>query len=198
MYVGDFDNNGSVEQILTHFIHGKEYPYYTRDEMVKQMPVLKKKFLSFKQYASATINDVFDKSTLEKATVFKANTFESVYVENIGNAKFKLRRLPAGVQFSPVYAAVSDDFNDDGNLDVFLAGNFYPINIQMGRYDASYGLLLTGDGKGNFKSIPSVKSGFSVNGEVRSIYSARIDGRVYYLCVRNNDTVKVFTRNQQP
>jgi enediyne biosynthesis protein E4 len=196
MYVADFDNNGSMEQILTHYIQGKEYPYYTRDEMVKQMPVLKKKFLSFTQYASATINDVFDESTLEKAAKFEVNTFESVYVENVGNAKFKVKRLPADVQFSTVQAAVTDDFNDDGNLDVFLAGNFYPINIQMGRYDASYGTLLAGNGKGNFKSIPPVKSGFSIKGQVRSIRTIEIGGKAYYLAIRNNDTVEVFTRNK--
>ena len=75
MYVSDFDHNGTTEQVLTHFMKGKEYPYCTRDEMVKQMPGLKKKYLSFAKYASATIGDIFGDPVLEKA-----GTFRSVYV----------------------------------------------------------------------------------------------------------------------
>jgi hypothetical protein len=85
-----------------------------------------------------------------------------------------------------------DDFNNDQKPDVLLAGNFYPINIQMGRNDASYGLLLTGDGKGNFHPVPAIQSGFSVTGETRCLKTIRVNGKVYYIAVRNNDTLVAF------
>lgn len=196
MYVGDFDNNGSIEQVLTHVVQGKEYPFYTRDEMVKQIPSLKKKFLSFTRYASASIQDVFDEETLQKAKLFEAYMFESVYIENKGSGKFNVTALPAGVQFSTVNASVVDDFNRDGNLDVIVAGNFYQLNIQMGRYDASFGCLLQGDGKGKFKIVPNKDSGIELRGEVRKLEKINVGDRSHYIGFRNNDFTFSYTIKQ--
>jgi hypothetical protein len=193
MYVSDFDDNSSLEQVLTHFINGNEYPYYTRDEMVKQLPGLKKKYLSYSKFAEATINDVFKKETLEKAKLFEAYVFQSSYIENKGNGKFQLSSLPSTVQFSTVNASAAGDFNDDGNLDIILAGNFYPLNIQMGRYDASYGNLLVGDGRGGFKVISNKDAGIYIRGEVRSIKKIKVGDKIHYLGFRNNDSIESFT-----
>jgi enediyne biosynthesis protein E4 len=196
MYVSDFDNNGSVEQVLTHVLEGKEYPFYTRDEMVKQIPSLKKKFLSFTKYASASILEVFDGPTLQKANVFEAHTFESVYIENKGNLKFSVTSLPNAVQFSTMSASVVDDFNSDGNLDVFVAGNFYPVNIQMGRYDASFGSLLQGDGKGKFEVVPNKDTGIRLRGETRKMQKIKVGKRFHYIAFRNNEPIVSFAIKQ--
>jgi hypothetical protein len=193
MYVSDFDNNGTTEQVLTHFMKGKEYPYYTRDEMVKQMPGLKKKYLSFTKYASSTVNDIFDNTVLEKATHFEAYMFESVYIQNKGNGKFDIRPFQSGAQFSSVNSSAIDDFNGDGKLDVFMAGNFYPMNIQMGRLDASYGSLLLGDGTGSFNVIPNKDSGIRLIGEIRRLKKIKIGGRTHYLAFRNNKSIVSFS-----
>ena len=192
MYYSDFDNNGSFEQVLTHFTQGKEYPFYTRDEMVKQMPILKKKFLSANKFAAATFKDVFDEETLKKAKVFEAYAFESAYIENKGNGKFEVRPLPPVAQFSTVNVMIIEDFNHDGHTDVFVAGNFYPINIQMGRYDASYGTLLVGDGKGHFKAMANKDSGACLKGEIRELKPVTLNGRVHYVGFRNNASVVSF------
>ncbi len=193
MYVSDFDHNGTTEQVLTHFTKGKEYPYCTRDEMVKQMPGLKKKYLSFAKYASATIGDIFGEPVLEKAVLFEAYMFESVYIENKGGGKFDIKPLPSAAQFSSISASAIDDFNGDGNLDVFLAGNFYPLNIQMGRLDASYGSLLLGNGKGKFHAIPNKDSGVRLAGEIRRLKKINLGGRKNYIAFRNNNTVVSFS-----
>jgi hypothetical protein len=190
LYVSDFDKNDQTDQVLTHFINGKEYPFHTRDEMTKQMPYLKKGFLSYHEFAKATVLDMFD-GALGQAEKLSVQEFRSGVFRNLGNSTFKFEPLQKGVQFSTVNAVIADDFNGDKKTDLLLAGNFYPINIQMGRNDASYGSLLAGDGKGNFKMIPTDQSGLSIKGEVRHLRRVNVNGRPFYLAVRNNDTVNL-------
>jgi hypothetical protein len=189
MFVADFDKNDSTDQVLTHFIHGKEYPFHTRDEMTKQMPFLKKRYLSYHKFAEATVHDMFSDEVLNASQKYTTYTFESSYIENLGQGKFKIRPLPKAAQFSTVNAILVNDFNNDKNLDIVIAGNFYPINIQMGRNDASCGLLLAGDGKGNFHAVPTIQSGFSVKGETRALRTITVNGKEFYLAIRNNDTI---------
>jgi hypothetical protein len=193
MYVSDFDSNDSTDQIVTHIVKGKEYPFFTRDEMTKQMPYLKKKYLSYHTFAETTFSEMFNAEAISKADQYVTYMFETVYIENLGTGKFKITPLPRAAQFSTVNALLIDDFDGDGNRDVLLAGNFYSPNIQMGRYDASYGLLLKGNGKGNFTSVPAIQSGFSVKGEVKAIRKVKVEDKIYYFIIRNNDTVATFT-----
>lgn len=192
MFVADFDKNDSTDQVLTHFIHGKEYPFHTRDEMTKQMPYLKKRYLSYHKFAEATVHDMFTDDVLNASEKYIAYNFRTCYIENTGQGKFKIHPLPNAAQISTVNAILVDDFNNDKKPDVLLAGNFYPINIQMGRNDASYGLLFTGDGKGHFHTVPAIQSGFSVTGETHCLKIIHVNGKVYYIAVRNNDTLVTF------
>jgi enediyne biosynthesis protein E4 len=196
LFAGDFDKNDSTDQVLTHYIHGKEYPFYTRDEMTRQMPYLKKRYLSYQRYANASFHDMFPDDVLKGAAQHVANTFQSSMIENLGNGKFTITPLSHAAQFSNVSAILPGDFDNDGHTDLLLAGNFYPINIQMGRYDASYGLLLKGNGKGALTAVTPARSGFSVKGEVRSLLKVNIHGKDHYLAIRNNDTVEVFALNE--
>ncbi len=157
--------------------------------MTKQMPSLKKRFLSYHKYAEATLYDIFTKEQLDASKQLVARTFEHAYVENLGGNTFKVTPLPKASQFSTVNAIISEDMDGDGKLDVLLAGNFYPVNVQMGRYDASYGQVLKGDGKGRFVSIPPFESGISVKGETRALRKVMVKGKEFILAVRNNDTV---------
>lgn len=192
MYVDDFDKNGSVDQVLVHWMNGKEYPFHTRDELTKRMPYLKKRYLSYQKFSEATIADIFNHEQLRDAQQFTANTFASVWVENLGNNKFAVHELPKAAQMSPVNAFLVKDFNKDGAIDILLAGNLYRVNIQLGRYDAAYGLWLRGSQNAAFKAIPADISGFSVKGEVRALKTFNIGGKVHYLAVRNNDKIESF------
>jgi hypothetical protein len=183
LYAGDFDKNDSTDQLLTYFIGEKEYPFHTRDELTKQMPYLKKKYLSYQKFAATSFHEMFSDELL---------AIETCVVENLGGLKFRMKRLPVAAQFSTVNGILADDLNADGKVDLLLAGNFYPINIQMGRNDASYGLYLQGDGNGNFKSVAAIQSGFRVQGEVRKLLKLSIAGRTHFMAVRNNDSVQCF------
>lgn len=196
LFAKDFDKNDSVDQVLTHFIRGTEYPFYTREEMTKQMPYLKKEYLSYQKFADATLKDIFPDPVLAEAEHLVAHTFQTSLIENLGQFKFRVKPLPKAAQLSTVNAIIDDDFDRDGNVDLLMAGNFYPINIQMGRYDASYGLYLKGNGKRGFTAVNPMNSGFSVKGEVRALRKIRLANRDYYVAVRNNDTLEIFTLQQ--
>ncbi len=198
MFVSDFDHNDSTDQILTHFIDGNEYPFHTRDELTRQMPYLKKRFLSYRKFAETDLHGMFSEPTLEKALQYSAYTFASSVIENLGNLQFRLRPLPAAAQFSTVNAVLCEDVDGDAVSDLIIAGNFYPVNIQMGRYDASFGLLLKGSANGNFRSVPAAVSGLSLREEVRALRRVVIAGKPYFLAVRNNTTVQLFRVTDRP
>jgi hypothetical protein len=194
MYVGDLDKNDSTDQIVAHYDKGKQYPFATRDELTKQMPYLKKRFLSYHKFAESTLTEIFPDEQLEKAERFEAYELRSMVFENLGGGKFISRPLPRAAQMSTVNAIVAGDFNGDGIHDLLVGGNFYPINVQMGRNDGSYGLLLEGSASKKFHEVPAYKSGFSVAGEVRHLLAIHVGNKVHYLAVRNNDTVESFIK----
>jgi hypothetical protein len=191
MYVGDFDQNGSIEQITTRYDHGVSYPIVLKQDLTTQIPSLKKKYLRFRDYKGKTIEDIFSKDQLRDAYHLKAHNFEtSVWLSN-GNGTFSKRELPVQAQFAPVYALLVDDFTGDGILDILIGGNQLRAKPETGVYAGSYGLLLKGDAKGNFVSIPSAESGMSIKGEVRSLKKIESRRKKYVLVGKNNERVQV-------
>jgi len=168
IYYKDFDGNGSIDPVFCYFIDGVSYPAASRDDLTDQLPSLKKKFLEYHTYSTATIDDIFTKEQLKDAKVLKAEMLETVYLENTGNG-FKLRPLPIEVQYAPIYAITSIDANRDGKKDLVLAGNNSWTRIKFGQFTGNHGMLLTGDGKGNFKYVPQWQSGLNIRGNVRSL-----------------------------
>ena len=150
IYYKDFDNNGSIDPMLCYYINGVSYPASSRDDITEQLPGLKKKFLEYKDYANATINDMFTPDQLKDAGILKAETMQTVYLENQGRKGFALHHLPLQAQYSPVYGIVTADINADGKKDILLTGNNTWTRIKFGRYSANHGVFLLGNGKGNF------------------------------------------------
>jgi hypothetical protein len=188
LYYKDFDNNGSIDPVFCYYIDGRSYPAISRDDITGQLPGLKKKFLSYSDYSTATINDLFSPEQLKDAGLLKAVEMRSVYLENKGNKSFELHALPQEAQYAPVYAIASIDIDGDGKKDLILGGNNAWTRIRYGRYEASHGTLLAGDGKGNFKFIPPTVSGITVRGDVRSIAYAD----PYLFFGMNNQAARVF------
>jgi hypothetical protein len=192
MYVNDFDRNGSTEQIICTFNGDKSYPMTLRHDLISQIPSLKKKFLKYDSYKDATITDIFTPEQLKGAVQLEAFVFSSSVLINDGKGKFEVRELPIEAQFSPMLGICTEDIDGDGNLDVLMGGNFYRVKPEVGRYDASYGVFLKGDGNGNFISIKPKDSGFFVDGEVRDIKKIVIGKSDYIMVARNNDTPMIF------
>jgi hypothetical protein len=198
MYLGDFDDNGQAEQLLTHYLHGKEYLFATRDEVVSQMISLKKKYLKYNDFANADIDEVIDPTKLKAAKVYEATQLRSVWAENKGDGRFTLHELPYQAQWSTLTSAQPYDFDGDGRQDLAVFGNFYDNNIQMGRYDSFYGLVLhNADGK-QLTPVSMQQSGMMVIGQVRRSAIVRLaDGGEAILLVRNNDTPVMLRINAQ-
>ena len=189
MYYGDFDDNGRKEQVLTYFLNGRELPFANKDELQRQIPMLKKKFLYAEDFAKASLEQVFTIEKLEKATHFEANYFANALLLNDGKLNFSLQALPWPAQLSSLRDAVVVDANHDNLPDILMAGNYYANNIQMGRYDADFGTILLNKGKGNF-SAENI-NGLPIKGEVRHIRKIIINGKDAYILARNNQAAMV-------
>ena len=198
LYVKDFDENGSLDPILTSYVMGESYPVFSKDDLLGQLSGLKNRYVNYADYANEKITDIFSTEELFGATILKANTFATSYVENLGDGKFVIMPLPDSSQFAPIYGILVRDFNKDGNLDIVMAGNFFGNRVKYGRYDANKGLLLLGDGKGNFQEVENSKSGLNLIGEIRDIISIRREGNEGLIIFsRNDDGILTYKINSE-
>src|SRR5690606_11485005 len=166
LYYKDFDGNGSVDPILTFYIQGKSYPYVTRDELLDQIAMMRTRITSYESYADAALEDIFRAKELENVLKMKADHLGTAYFEMGPEGKFTEKALPLEVQGSSVFAMAVVDADRDGYKDLLLAGKINRARLTFGKYDANYGILLKGDGKGNFSYIPQWQAGLQVKGDV--------------------------------
>lgn len=188
LFYKDFDNNGTVDPILCFYIQHKSYPYVTRDEMINQVPLIHTRFPTFKSYADATIKDIFTEEEMHDAKHLQVNDLSTCLFISGSDKKFHKKELPLQAQFSPVFTITTLDYNGDGNTDLLLCGNINHARLRFGKSDANYGILLEGDGKGNYIYINQAQSGFQIRGDVRSVLSINND----LLFAINQDSIKAY------
>jgi hypothetical protein len=208
IFAKDFDGNGSIDPLLACYMREsmqsdvkKLYPVHFWDELNTQSPKFRNKYISYHQYGDATIFDVLTTDDLKDALVLDANCMESSYIENLGGGKFSIKPLPTLAQVSPVNGIVVSDLNNDNNLDLLLAGNDFGNEVFAGRFDASIGSVLIGDGKGGFDVVPSSKSGFYVPGDAKSLVKLYgSSGNEIFIASQNRDSLCAFvkTANKLP
>jgi hypothetical protein len=197
MYEGDFLNTGlKSDQILAYSDGEDFYPVASKDELGKTLPFLNKRFPNYKDFAGKTIEKIFKSAELDAATLKEVNTFESVWVENLGKGKLKMHRLPSEAQVSKTFAIHIADVTNDGKPDILLGGNFYNVSTYQGRYDASYGLILQNNfSKSNktFTPLLPTSTGFLLTGEVRDIQPIRSGTETLFLVSRSKDGLLIFS-----
>jgi len=200
LYVDDFDKNGQTECIPAYYkTDGKLYPYFLKGELESQLPMLKKKFLHFNDYAGKTIEEVFTAEQLQHAVTLTARQSQTCVFINDGKGHFDMQALPLMAQLAPVFAAIATDLNGDGLTDLFLAGNFYGLKPQTGRLDASYGTTLLADGHGHFKYLAPASSGLWVKGEARDIREINTgNGSNCIIVAMNNEPLYLFRQKKSP
>ena len=198
IYAKDFDNNGSVDPVVFAFYKDKEgtynsFPSHFWDDLYGQSPMFRRKFERYKSYALSTESSLFSEEEKKDALILTGNYDRSSYVENLGNGQFSIRELPILAQIAPVNGLVSEDVDGDGLLDVVLVGNDYGNEVFIGRLDAHIGLVLLGDGKGNFTAMNSSKSGFAVPGDAKALVKiASAQGNPILIASQNRGKLLAF------
>lgn len=191
-YVNDFDNNGSIEQIVCNYNEGKSYPLVLRHDLIKQLPHLKKKYVYYTNYKGQAIEDIFTSEELKNSIVHEVTMLESILLINNGDASFKIKPLPKESQFAPIYAISASDFDKDGVIDLVLGGNLYNVKPEIGSYDASYGQFLKGTGNGDFTVYSMGESGLFLDGEIRDFKIFSHKQNDLLLVSKNNSTVDFY------
>jgi len=196
----DFDNNGSYDAFPSLYLVTsqqdstmKNYPAHGRDDIVKQMIKMRVKYQNYKSQAVSTVDEMFTEKQIQGALKLKATDLKSSYCRNDGNNQFTLIPLPSTVQFSAVNGMITDDFDGDRNLDVLINGNDYGTDVLVGQYDASNGLLLKGNGKGDFTALPISESGIFIpeNGKAMAKFRST-KGNYLVAAAQNRGPLKVF------
>ncbi|MBO0931921.1 VCBS repeat-containing protein [Fibrella aquatilis] len=193
VYAKDYDQNGTLDPVMCQYIQGKCYPAHPRDQLAEQVPSLKKRFTSYAQYGEMTFDQLLRPDDMHGVYVATATEFSSSYIENQGKAGFRIRPLPMMAQAAPVFGMLTDDYDNDGNLDLLLIGNSYATDVQVGRYDAGKGLLLRGNGRGGFSAQTLARSGLCADRDAKSLVCVSTGpGQSLLLVGNNSDTLQTF------
>ncbi len=192
IYIHDFDGNLSTDPIISYYKNEKRWPYAGLDLLADQIVNVKRSYRTYEKFANSSFSEIFPEEQLKKGHHAQVQTLASSYLIK-EEGRYKLHSLPEVVQFSAINGFVSDDFNDDGQIDVLVVGNFFGNHPAMGRSDAAYGTYLSPDQDGNFRELSHAVSGFVVDGESRDIKVLRgPNGTKFVIVSRNNEGVKVF------
>ena len=188
LYHNDFDNNGFAEAIVCFTSKdGKEYPYSLRHDLIDQIKTLKKTFPNYNSFKNLDIKKIINKKALSKSILSEVNYLETSILINEGNFNFRKIKIPKSVQFSPIYAIETFDFDYDGDMDIIMGGNLYNVKPEFGRYDASYGIYLENIDGEKFNFYNNGR-GFFVEGQIRDLKV--LDERIYV--AKNNSNMEVF------
>ncbi|MEN2282325.1 VCBS repeat-containing protein [Algoriphagus sp. SE2] len=202
VYAKDFDNNGSVDPVTFAYYKDREgdyksYPSHFWGDLYGQSTLFRKKYERYKTYALSTEQDLLTPEEKEGALILTGNFDNSAYIENLGNGQFTLKALPRIAQIGPANGVVSEDFDKDGNLDVALIGNDYGNEIFIGKLDAQIGLILKGNGEGEFEPMKVTESGFLVPGDGKALVRIpSVQGSSILVASQNRNELKAFqTKN---
>ena len=192
LWVRDFDDNKTIDKIMTRTINGKDMPIQLQKEITGQIVSLKKKNLKHADFANKSIQELFP--DMKKSFVLRGNYFKSAIAFNDGNGKFTMKALPKEIQLSCVCDIYCTDVNQDGAIDIMMGGNFNGFQPQYSKLDGSFGHLLLNDGKGAFQTMKSEESGYFVRGDVKYILPIKVNNQEHLLTILNNKTPELFKK----
>jgi enediyne biosynthesis protein E4 len=193
IYAKDFDGNGSYDAVLGYYNQGKCYPLFSRDQLIDQMPAMRKKFIRYKDYAGTTLDKLFSTAQQKEMDILKTNFFESGILVNEGANNFRFVPLPEKAQLSNINDIQVDDFNNDGIKDLLFCGNSNDAAVMVGNLNANAMMLLLGNGNTTFKEISNNISGLSGKGEARKIIYLKAEKLIVVL--KNNMVAQSFIVN---
>tara|TARA_Y100000766_G_C18916988_1_gene612489 strand:+ start:8801 stop:12448 length:3648 start_codon:yes stop_codon:yes gene_type:complete len=191
LFYGDFDKDGDPELLEAGFESGKCYPHRGFSCSSGAMPFLKEKMKTFHNFATASLSELYTNTTIGKSEKFEANTLSTgIFINSSENDNLKLdfKPLPSMAQLSPAFGIALADINTDGNMDIFLAQNFYSPQIETRPMDNALSLVMIGDGNGDFTALTAEESGIVLPGDSKAVSWGDLDGDGYLeLLVTTND-----------
>lgn len=191
MDYNDFDRNGSAEHIISIFEGDSTYPLVQRNDLVSQIPALKKKYLKYQAFENQTMHDIF--GTAKQGGIhLSAELLETCIWLNDGTGKFTKLQLPMEIQLFPVFGLFLKDIDGNNLPDLIAVGNFTASKPEVGRYSAGYGQVLLQTKAGVFKAISPAESGLFIRGEGRKMLPIRVGNRERVLIAMNNDFIRIF------
>lgn len=188
----DFDDNGSVDPIMMYKIADTLSFAYSRDEIIGQIPSMKKKFSDYETFARAAPADLFAKEQVVDADTLFAATLASVVLINDGKGHFTVKELPIEAQYAPIHAMLIKDINGDGNPDLLTGGNSSVARVSAGPSTANYGMIFLGDGHGGFSLCDPVNAGINLKGDIRSIHEISVKSGSFLFYSVSKEGLKVF------
>lgn len=198
LWMNDFDKNGEMDKVMSYTIDGKDMPVFLKRDMEDQMPGLKKKNLRHGDYAMQSIQELFSKELIKTAGVKQFNYATSCVAINEGNGRFTIKALPVMAQLSCINAFLPVDVNGDGYTDLVSGGNQFGFLPQFEKPDCSFGDVMINDGKGNFATLETKKTGLNLRGELRDIALIKNARGTYLLFLQNNELPEFFKLNEFP
>ena len=190
VYANDFDNNGTNDVVLAKYYKDGYVPMRGKECTTQQMPYVSEKFKDYHSFASSKLLDILPKDKIEGAVIYQIENFESIVLLN-DKGQFKTIPLPIEAQVSPIKDAIINDFNSDGFPDILVIGNHYGVEIETTRYDAGNGLMLLGDGKSNFTSVNTIRSGINLFKDSRAISNLKTKDEYMLVISSNKDSLKL-------
>jgi len=168
LFAGVFDDSGKEHLVEAQYHDNALYPIRGRSKLAYSFPWIRQKFRTFKAYSQATVEDIFGAERLANVQKLAATELASGVFRQQSDGTFKFQQLPRRAQFAPINAIVAADLTGDGVLDLYCVGNNFGPEPTTGRFDGSLGVLLKGDGRGDFTALSPAESGLVVSGDARS------------------------------
>lgn len=195
LFAADFDANGSIDPVLCEAQNGAYAPAAQRDVLAQQLPMIRKKYPRYHDYALAGIEDIFGQKALGQSLILNAAELHTCWWEN-KNGQWEKHDLPPEAQVSPAQAILILPASNNGHPGLLILGNRSDNEPETGPLDASCGVYLLNEGQSSgFQFLPNRKHGFWACGEVRQ--AAVIDlatGGQALVVLNNNGPATLFYR----
>ncbi|MCS6905625.1 MAG: VCBS repeat-containing protein [Bacteroidia bacterium] len=203
IYVADFDKNGKLDPVLFYYVNNKLVPAYSRDWLLSQVPALKQLFPTYDAYGKCTFEHFERANTSNLKQILIIETLANSYLQNEGNGKLILKKLPYLFQIGCMRGVQAIDFNQDGNLDFCAVGNIFESFHEWGKNDGNPGIVGLGDGNNNFEFLLPAQSGFCANKNARALVTLinsstlKAEPAIFLIVANNNDSLQIFEVLQQ-